>query len=98
MKTKRTKESYEKDLRIYINRKFSLSDAIQIIKSMTMRYHIEKLKSIDENKISYDDLYDEISMDINGKNCVIKGLRDILYDVEMDISRTKKKIEEANNA
>lgn len=94
MQEKRTKESYEKDLRIYLNRKFSLSDAIQIIKSMTMRYHIEKFKSIDENKISYVDLYDEISMDINAKNSVIKGLRDILYDVEMDISKTKKKIGE----
>lgn len=94
MKIKRTKESYEKDLRIYFNRKFSLSDAIQIIKSMTMRYHIEKFKSIDENKISYVDLYDEISMDINAKNNVIKGLNDILYDVEIDILRTKKKIGE----
>ena len=89
---KRTKESYEKDLRIYINRKFSLSDAIQIIKSMTMKYHIERLKSIDENKISYVKIYDEISNDINTKNSVIKGLKDILYDVEIDVSRTKKKI------
>ena len=91
---KRTKESYEKDLRIYLNRKFSLSDAIQIIKSMTMRYHIEKFKSIDENKVSYVEIYDEISNDINAKNNVIKGLNDILYDVEIDILRTKKKIGE----
>mgnify|MGYP003290345007 CR=1 FL=1 len=91
---KRTKESYEKDLRIYLNRKFSLSDAIQIIKSMTMRYHIEKFKSIDKNKVSYVEIYDEISNDINAKNNVIKGLKDIMNSVEIDISTTKDKIGE----
>lgn len=94
MKNKISKEENQRNLQIYLGQKFALLDAIEIIKSMTMKYHLEKFKSIDENRVSYVEIFDELSLDINSKNSVINGLKGILTNVEIEINYCKKNIME----
>lgn len=94
MKKKISKEENQRNLQIYHKQKFALLDAIELIKSTTMKYHLERFKSIDHNRVSYVEIYDEIALDINNKNSVINGLKNILSCVEIDINFCKKNIEE----
>ena len=93
MKKKISKEENQRNLQIYHKQKFALLDAIELIKSTTMKYHLERFKSIDHNRVSYVEIYDEIALDINNKNSVINGLKNILSCVEIDINFCKKNIE-----
>ena len=93
MKNKISKEEHKRNLGIYHKQKFALLDAIELIKSTTMKYHLERFKSIDHNRVSYVEIYDEIALDINNKNSVINGLKNILSCVEIDINFCKKNIE-----
>lgn len=97
MKKKNKLEDMKNDLGIFYKQKFAVLDAIELIKVMTMKYHLERFKNMDENKISYVEIYDDLSVDMNAKNSVINGLKIVSTNIELKINILKAKIDIEEN-